>query len=35
MEVNEFANYGMGFRYTRTGTLSSGATVCDFRFERV
>lgn len=25
----------LGFRYTRTGTLCSGAPVCDFRFERV
>jgi hypothetical protein len=25
----------LGFRYTRIGTLSSGAPVCDFRFERV
>lgn len=25
----------LGFRFTRTGTLASGAPVCDFRFERV
>ena len=25
----------LGFRFARTGTLASGAPVCDFRFERV